>query len=180
MLDLFELYEDQSPIEQVRLTVPTTDDPTLPTLTFRVWFIGIIGCISMSLVSVLTGFRQNPVGIPDFAVTILCYSLGKLMARVLPTNVTSVPGTRIKLSLNPGPFSIKVHLLSMMIFSSGLGTPAATNIFAATRAYFKISIHPVAFFLLLLTTNVRIKLPSKVLEHLSLNFICRNQFNILK
>jgi hypothetical protein len=115
----------------------------------------------MSLVSVLTGFRQNPIDIPDFAITILCYSLGKLMARVLPRITMRVPGTRIKISLNPGPFSIKEHLLSTMIISSGIGTPPATNILAATRAYFRISIHPVAFFLLLLTTNVSTKLPSK-------------------
>ncbi|XBI82040.1 hypothetical protein VPH35_090821 [Triticum aestivum] len=146
------MHQDQSPIEQVRLTVPTTDDPTLPTLTLRVWIIGITGCIIMSLVSVMTGFRQNPVGVPNFVVTILCYSLGKFMASVLPSNLR-VRGTRIKISINPGPFNIKEHLLSTVIFSSGLGTMPAANLYAATRAYFRISIHPMAFFFLLLTTN---------------------------
>ncbi|XBH92854.1 hypothetical protein VPH35_083897 [Triticum aestivum] len=146
------MHQDQSPIEQVRLTVPTTDDPTLPTLTLRVWIIGITGCIIMSLVSVMTGFRQNPVGVSNFVVTISCYSLGKFMASVLPSNLR-VRGTRIKISINPGPFNIKEHLLSTVIFSSGLGTMPAANLYAATRAYFRISIHPMAFFFLLLTTN---------------------------
>lgn len=112
----------------------------------------------MSLVSVMTGFRQNPVGVPNFVVTILCYSLGKFMASVLPSNLR-VRGTRIKISINPGPFNIKEHLLSTVIFSSGLGTMPAANLYAATRAYFRISIHPMAFFFLLLTTNVSMKHP---------------------
>jgi hypothetical protein len=31
-------------VEQVRLTVPTTDDPTLPVWTFRMWTIGVVSC----------------------------------------------------------------------------------------------------------------------------------------
>ncbi|KAK7840336.1 oligopeptide transporter 1 [Quercus suber] len=34
--------DNDSPIEQVRLTVPPTDDPTQPTLTFRTWVLGLI------------------------------------------------------------------------------------------------------------------------------------------
>ncbi|XP_065041901.1 uncharacterized protein LOC135675550 isoform X3 [Musa acuminata AAA Group] len=40
---------DDSPIEQVRLTVPPTDDNTLQVLTFRTWLIGIPICILGSL-----------------------------------------------------------------------------------------------------------------------------------
>lgn len=41
---------EDSPIEEVRSAVPPTDDPTLPTATFRAWFWGIIFscCISFS------------------------------------------------------------------------------------------------------------------------------------
>ncbi|GLJ16463.1 hypothetical protein SUGI_0280290 [Cryptomeria japonica] len=35
--ELRDEVEDQSPIEEVALTVPTTDDPDLPVLTFRMW-----------------------------------------------------------------------------------------------------------------------------------------------
>ncbi|CAM0945228.1 unnamed protein product [Alopecurus aequalis] len=144
--------QGQSPVEQVRLVVPTTDDPTLPTLTFRVWVIGIIGCIILSFVSVLTCFRPNPVDIPGFAIILVCYSLGKFMAAMLPTRLVRVPGTKIMFSLNPGPFSIKEHILCWTIFTSGSGVPIATEVFAATRAYFRRSIHPATYFLLLFTT----------------------------
>lgn len=50
---------DDSPYAAVRAVCPPTDDPTLPTLTFRVWIIGLaftILCIEflLSVVLVLT------------------------------------------------------------------------------------------------------------------------------
>lgn len=159
------LLAGQCPVEQVQLIVPTTDDPTLPMLSFRVWLLGVTGCILISLVSVLTSFRQNPISIPDFVVLLLCYSLGKLMAAMLPAKVVRVPGTKIVFSLNPGPFSIKEHVLSWIIFGSGLGTSVATDILAATRAYFRRSIHPATFFLLLFTTTVSTRSSPKYVKH---------------
>jgi hypothetical protein len=35
---------DESPVEQVRLMVPNTDDPSLSIWTFRVWTIGLLFC----------------------------------------------------------------------------------------------------------------------------------------
>jgi hypothetical protein len=139
------------------LVVPTTDDPTLPTLTLRVWVVGIIGCIILSFVSVLTSFRQNPVDIPDFAIILVCYSLGKLMAAMMPNKLMRIPRTKIIFALNPGPFSIKEHILCFTIFTSGSGIPMATGVLATTRAYFGRSIRPTAYFLLLFTTAVSSK-----------------------
>jgi hypothetical protein len=39
---------DDSPIEEVRASVPPTDDPTLPTATFRAWFWGIVFSAAIS------------------------------------------------------------------------------------------------------------------------------------
>jgi hypothetical protein len=43
-------YEDleDSPIEEVRASVPPTDDTSLPTATFRAWFWGIIFSCAIS------------------------------------------------------------------------------------------------------------------------------------
>lgn len=43
----FDPIED-SPIEEVRSSVPPTDDPTLPTATFRAWFWGIVFSAAIS------------------------------------------------------------------------------------------------------------------------------------
>jgi hypothetical protein len=39
---------EDSPIEEVRASVPPTDDPTLPTGTFRAWFWGIVFSAAIS------------------------------------------------------------------------------------------------------------------------------------
>lgn len=39
---------EDSPIEEVRASIPPTDDPTLPTATFRAWIWGIIFSAAIS------------------------------------------------------------------------------------------------------------------------------------
>jgi hypothetical protein len=39
---------EDSPIEEVRASVPPTDDTTIPTATFRAWFWGIIFSAAIS------------------------------------------------------------------------------------------------------------------------------------
>ncbi|KAI3918059.1 hypothetical protein MKW92_027450, partial [Papaver armeniacum] len=34
-----EIIDDHSLVEEVRLVVPETDDPSLPVMTFRVWVL---------------------------------------------------------------------------------------------------------------------------------------------
>lgn len=46
---------NDSPIEQVRLTVPITDDPTLPCLTFRTWVLGSICCVLLAFLNKFFG-----------------------------------------------------------------------------------------------------------------------------
>jgi hypothetical protein len=86
------------------------------------------------------------------------------MAAMLPAKLVRVPGTKIIFSLNPGPFSIKEHILCWTIFTSGLGIPIATEIVATTQAYFRRSLHPAAYFLLLFTTEVSTKHYPKVVN----------------
>jgi len=37
-------HDDKSPVEEVHLTVPATDDPSVPACTFRAWAIGLLSC----------------------------------------------------------------------------------------------------------------------------------------
>ncbi|KAK3193832.1 hypothetical protein Dsin_025142 [Dipteronia sinensis] len=59
------ITDDVSPIEQVRLTVPITDDPTVPALTFRTWVLGPFTCAIPAFVSQFSVYRQNIFSIPD-------------------------------------------------------------------------------------------------------------------
>ncbi|KAK3193867.1 hypothetical protein Dsin_025177 [Dipteronia sinensis] len=112
---------DDSPIEQVRLTVPITDDPTLPTLTFRTWVLGPITCTILAFILQLSAYRQNVFNIPGICVQMLIVILGKSMAATLPSKLVRVPGTSWSFSMNPGPFNIKEHVLLSILASTGSG-----------------------------------------------------------
>ncbi|KAK4842826.1 hypothetical protein QYF36_000557 [Acer negundo] len=50
--------DENSPIDQVALTVPTTDDPSLPTFTFRTLTLGALPCALLSFLNQFFGYRQ--------------------------------------------------------------------------------------------------------------------------
>jgi hypothetical protein len=53
--------DDKSPIKEVRPTVSSYDDPSLPMRTFRTWFLGLLSCGRTPLLS------QHLLPIPDRA-----------------------------------------------------------------------------------------------------------------
>ncbi|TXG63626.1 hypothetical protein EZV62_010620 [Acer yangbiense] len=144
---------DDSPMEQVRLTVPITDDPTLPTLTFRTWVLGPITCVILAFASQFSSYRQNLFTIPNVSVQILIVILGKSMAATLPSKLVKVPGTSWSFSMNPGPFNIKEHVLLSILATTG--SNGAFNI--ATLAVRKLYYHKYISFwpglLMIMTTE---------------------------
>lgn len=79
--------------------VPESDDPTLPTLTFRVFLLGTILCIVGASVSQLFFFKSNAPSFSSFFVILIAFPLGHALTHILPE------------SLNTGPFNKKEHLL---------------------------------------------------------------------
>ncbi|EPS68970.1 hypothetical protein M569_05793, partial [Genlisea aurea] len=146
--------DNDCPIEQVRLTVPPTDDPSLPALTFRTWTLGLISCALLSFLNQFFGYRQNPIGISSVTAQIVTLPLGKFMARVLPTRRFGVPGTDWKFSFNPGPFNLKEHVLITIFASCGASGVYALSIVTIVKAFYKREIHSVAAWLLSQTTQL--------------------------
>ncbi|TXG63635.1 hypothetical protein EZV62_010629 [Acer yangbiense] len=145
---------NDSPIEQVRLTVPITDDPTLPTLTFRTWVLGPITCAILAFVSQFFLYRQNTIRIPSTCVQMLLIALGKLMAATLPSKPVKVPGTRWSFSMNPGPFNIKENVLLTILATSGSDSPYAVTILSVKKIYYKKYLNFWAGLLMVLTTQL--------------------------
>ncbi|XP_058068215.1 oligopeptide transporter 5-like [Magnolia sinica] len=145
---------NDSPIEQVRLTVPTTDDPTLPVLTFRTWVLGLTTCSLLSFVNQYFHYRQNRIFVSDLVAQILLLPVGKMMARTLPTKPIRVPGTKWTFSLNPGPFNIKEHALTTILASMGAGSPYAIEIISQSKIFYHKKIDPLPAFLLIQTTEM--------------------------
>ncbi|KAG0289053.1 hypothetical protein BGZ98_003995, partial [Dissophora globulifera] len=101
--------EDDSPIEEVRLTVSNTDDTSLPCNTFRMWFLGLLFTAVVSFVNQFFYLRQTSIVVGYSVVALVSLPVGHAMARVLPTREFSIFGWSF--SLNPGPFSLKEHVL---------------------------------------------------------------------
>lgn len=147
---------NDSPIEQVRLTVPITDDPTLPCLTFRTWFLGIISCGVLAFLNQFFGYRQNPLYISSVSAQIVVLPLGRLMAATLPTKPIRVLNTKWSFSLNPGPFNLKEHVLITIFANSGSNSVYAVGIITIVKAFYHRNLNPFAAMLLTQTTQVLI------------------------
>ncbi|KAJ1702853.1 hypothetical protein LUZ63_002632 [Rhynchospora breviuscula] len=151
--------EDNSPVEQVRMTVLTTDDPTLPVWTFRMWVIGIFSCALMSFLNQFFSYRTEPLIITSITVQVASLPAGRLLANILPEKKFRLPGFGDRLfSLNPGPFNIKEHVLISIFANAGYafgnGSAYAVGIVNIIKAFYHRHISFFAGWLLIITTQV--------------------------
>lgn len=148
-----EKEDDRCLIEQVELTVPKTDDPTLPVLTFRMWVLGLVSCILLSFVNQFFWYRTQPLTVSAISAQIAVVPLGHFMARVLPTR-SFFQGTRLEFTMNPGPFNVKEHVLITIFANCGAGTVYASHILTAVKLLYKRKLTFLPAFIVMLTTQV--------------------------
>ncbi|CAN6280320.1 unnamed protein product [Urochloa humidicola] len=152
--------EESSPIEEVRLTVPSTDDPSLPVWTFRMWSIGLVSCVLLSFLNQFFSYRTEPLVVTQITVQVASLPVGHFMARVLPRTRFRVPGLLGggEWSLNPGPFNMKEHVLISIFanagFAFGGGNAYAVGIVNIIRAFYGRHISFFTGWLLVITTQV--------------------------
>ncbi|KAI3961275.1 hypothetical protein MKX01_006989 [Papaver californicum] len=157
-----DIDEDElSPIEEVRLTVTNTDDPTLPVWTFRMWFLGLLSCVLLSFANQFFAYRTEPLVITQITVQVAVLPIGHFMAKFLPKTKFHLPIRGLaskKFSLNPGPFNMKEHVL-ISIFANagsafGAGSAYAVYIVSIIKAFYGREISFLAGWLLIITTQV--------------------------
>ncbi|KAJ6833926.1 oligopeptide transporter 4 [Iris pallida] len=151
--------DETSPVEQVRLTVPTTDDPSIPVWTFRMWSIGVASCALLSFLNQFFSYRTEPLIITQITVQVASLPVGHFLARVLPARKFRVPGLGGReFSLNPGPFNMKEHVLISIFANAGYafgnGSAYAVMIVDIIRAFYKRKISFAASWILITTTQV--------------------------
>ena len=66
-----EDFNEECPIKQVELTVPKTDDPNMPLLTFRMWVLGIASCVILSFVNQFFWYRTQPLSLTSISAQIV-------------------------------------------------------------------------------------------------------------
>lgn len=150
--DLQEL-EENSPVKQVALTVPTTDDPLLPVQTFRMWVLGSLSCVLLSFLNQFFWYRTEPLTITAISAQIAVVPLGRLMAAKI-TDRVFFKGTRFEFTLNPGPFNVKEHVLITIFANSGAGTVYAIHIVTVVKVFYKKKITFFVSLIVVITTQV--------------------------
>ncbi|KAG8846608.1 hypothetical protein FRB96_001952 [Tulasnella sp. 330] len=127
-------WEDDSPYPEVRAAVANTDDPTMPTNTFRMWFLGIIFCIFIAGMNQFFSLRYPSITITALVAQLIALPLGKFLQHVLPTRTFTTFG--YTWSLNPGPWNIKEHTLVTVMANVVSGGAYATDIIASQRTFY--------------------------------------------
>lgn len=153
--------DEVSPIEQVRLTVPNTDDPDIPVWTFRMWVLGLISCILLSFLNQFFAYRREPLIISQITVVVATLPIGRFMAATVPTTQFHLPGLGSrKFSVNPGPFNMKEHVLISIFANAGAafggGSAYAVGIVNIITAFYGRKISFFAAWLLITTTQVNV------------------------
>ncbi|KAG5612828.1 hypothetical protein H5410_024109 [Solanum commersonii] len=151
-----EEEDDESPIEQVRLTVSNDDDPSLPVWTFRMWFLGLLSCALLSFLNTFFSYRAEPLVISMITVQVATLPIGRLMARVLPKKKFTIKSWEF--SLNPGPFNVKEHVLISIFANAGSafgnGPAYAVGIVDIIKAFYFRNITFLAGWILVVATQV--------------------------
>ncbi|XP_057975207.1 oligopeptide transporter 7-like [Malania oleifera] len=144
---------DNSPIEQVALTVPVTDDPTLPAVTFRTWALGTLACVLLSFLNQFFWYRREPLSITAVSAQIAVVPLGRLMAAAI-TDRVFLKGKKWEFTLNPGPFNVKEHVLITIFANSGAGNVYAIHAVSAVKLFYKKEMAFGTALMLVVTTQV--------------------------
>ncbi|TDL23079.1 OPT oligopeptide transporter [Rickenella mellea] len=151
--DLDILDEEDSPYPEVRSSVSNVDDPEMPALTLRMWIIGLTLCMASSAMNVFFNFRFPAPTVVPLVLLLVSYPLGKMLAFSMPirTYRLRIPVPVVKsrlhirlttltyeLSLNPGPWNIKEHVLVYIMANVSVGPPYALNALVVSEYYYGI------------------------------------------
>ncbi|KAI0044883.1 oligopeptide transporter [Auriscalpium vulgare] len=128
--DTTQEWEDESPYPEVRAAVSNTDDMLMPASTIRAWTIGLLWSIIIPGLNQFLFFRYPSITVGSLVAQLLSYPLGRAWTRFMPTvSILGVP-------LNPGPFTLKEHVVITVMATVGSSSAYATDIIAVQRIYY--------------------------------------------
>ncbi|KAJ6521329.1 OPT oligopeptide transporter [Mycena capillaripes] len=136
--DFDAIEEEDSPFPEVRASVSNIDDPDMPALTIRMWFVGLFLCTISSSLNVFFNFRSPAPSVVPLALLLIAYPFGKFLAFVLP--ITTYRFRSFEFSLNPGPWNIKEHVLVFIMANVAVGNPYALNAIVVSEFFYDIKI----------------------------------------
>ncbi|KDR75502.1 hypothetical protein GALMADRAFT_140147 [Galerina marginata CBS 339.88] len=124
--DFDAIEEEDSPFPEVRASVSNIDDPDMPAMTIRMWFVGLLLCMTSSALNVFFNFRNPAPTIVPLALLLISYPFGKFLAFTLPITAYRIPLPYLPRSLLPihqpafAPFRLLVNLLLPLTYPRAL------------------------------------------------------------
>ncbi|KIJ23393.1 hypothetical protein M422DRAFT_130567, partial [Sphaerobolus stellatus SS14] len=122
--------DNDSPYPEVRSAVANTDDPDMPCTTIRAWTLGLLAAIIIPGLNQFFFFRYPSVNVGSLVAQLLFFPVGRFWAYAMPKR--KIFGVQ----LNPGPFSVKEHVLVTIMATVGGSSAYATDIVAVQRVYY--------------------------------------------
>ncbi|CZR64334.1 related to small oligopeptide transporter, OPT family [Phialocephala subalpina] len=124
-------FAEDSPYEEVRAAVRTTDDGSVAN-TVRAWILGMIFVTVGSGLNMFLSMRSPAINFPAIVVQLVVYPIGCLWARIVPMKVFNTFG--VKWTFNAGPFTIKEHVVITLMSSVSIGYAYSTDALLALKA----------------------------------------------
>ncbi|KAH9298229.1 hypothetical protein KI387_029911 [Taxus chinensis] len=122
------------------------------------WFVGLLSCRTLSFLNQFFGYRKEPLVVTQISVQVAALPIGRFMASFLPTRKFRVPLLGVHWSLNPGPFSVKEHVLITIFANAGYafgnGSTYAVGIVNIIKAFYQREISIASSWLIIITTHV--------------------------
>ncbi|KAJ3868065.1 small oligopeptide transporter [Lentinula novae-zelandiae] len=119
---------NESPYPEVRCAVSNTDDPLMPVSTLRAWVLGLTWSLIVPGINQFFFFRYPSVEVTGIVAQLITYPIGRAAAAYLPC------WNFFGLKLNPGPFTIKEHVL--ITATVGQTSAYGTDIIAVQRVFY--------------------------------------------
>ena len=121
------VFSRNSPYREVRAVFDNNDDIDTPCGTIRAYVIGIFWAAGLAAINTFYAPRNPSISLSVYIAQMFAYPMGRLCAATLPTKLF-LQDTRFAFTLNPGPFTIKEHILitimSNIISNNGTYIPS--------------------------------------------------------
>ncbi|KAI1798482.1 OPT oligopeptide transporter [Ganoderma leucocontextum] len=140
--------EDDSPYPEVRSAVANYDDQAMPVNTLRAWLLGILWAIVLPSINEFYYFRYPSLMVTSIVAQLITFPLGRAWARWLPH--CKIFGV----SLNPGFFTIKEHVLITIMAGVGAQSAYATEIIAVQRVWYNQNFNFAYQWMLVMSTQL--------------------------
>ena len=131
ILEIEPDFAEDSPYDEVRAAVRLTDGEEVAN-TVRAWVLGMIFVTIGSGLNMFLSMRSPAINFPAIVIQLVVYPIGCLWARIMPTRVFNTFGLRW--TLNTGPFTIKEHVVIVLMANVSIGYAYSTDALLALKA----------------------------------------------